>query len=335
MKKILLALLAVAALVGCTKDNVLDDNKEAIGFSNAFIENSVKSVSDPSLTVETLSDFAVYGFVEGATLFDGTTVNKTITNDKLTSEWKYEGTQYWIAGAKYDFHAVAPKTNGGWTKTSATKDAITLNFVNSIIDNKSIDLLYASASQEGKVSGNPAVAFTFNHALSKVKFSFENQYNASNAKIKITNIEITNAHKTATVTLNANSISWSDHKDNLLLGFGDASDNEATNEKETRAVPFEFGKTYESEHERLLIPGLETSYQVKFWVAIFINGSADAVKIYYHDTTVKFKPEAGKSYDIKAVITPENIDPAHTQEPIQFTVNTLPGWGDTNDKNVN
>jgi hypothetical protein len=333
MKKTLLALLAVAALVGCTKDNVLDDNKEAIGFSNAFIENSVKSASDPSLTVETLSDFAVYGFVEGATLFDGTTVNKTITNDQLTSEWKYEGTQYWIAGAKYDFHAVAPKTNGGWTKTSATKDTITLNFVNSIIDNKSIDLLYASASQEGKVSGNSAVAFTFNHALSKVKFSFANQYNASNAKIEITNIEITNAHKTATVTLNANSISWSDHKDNLSLSFGDASDNEATNEKENGAVPFEFGKTYESEHERLLITGLETSYEVEFWATIFINGSE--VKTYYHNTTVKFKPEAGKSYDIKAVITPENIDPNHTQEPIQFTVNTLPGWGDTNDKNVN
>ena len=333
MKKTLLALLAVAALVGCTKDNVLDDNKEAIGFSNAFIENSVKSASDPSLTVGTLSDFAVYGFVEGATLFDGTTVNKTITNDQLTSEWKYNGTQYWIAGAKYDFYAVAPQTNGGWTKISATKDAITLNFVNSINDNKSIDLLYASASQEGKVSGNPAVAFTFNHALSKVKFSFENQYNASNAKIIITNIEIKNAHKTATVTLNANSISWSDHKDNLLLGFGDASDNEATNEKETETVQFEFGKTYESEHERLLIPGLETSYEVEFWVTICINGSE--VKTYYHETTVKFKPEAGKSYDIKAVITPENIDPAHTQEPIQFTVNTLPGWGDTNDKNVN
>ena len=333
MKKILLALLAVAALVGCTKDNVLDDNKEAIGFSNAFIENSVKSVSDPSLTVETLSDFAVYGFVEGATLFDGTTVNKTITNDKLTSEWKYEGTQYWIAGAKYDFHAVAPKTNGGWTKTSATKDAITLNFDNSLISNKSIDLLYASASQEGKVSGNPAVAFTFNHALSKVKFSFENQYNASNAKIIITNIKITNAHKTATVTLNANSISWSDHQGNLYLGFGDASDNEATNEKETLAKPFEFGKTYESEHERLLIPGLETSYEVGFWATICINGSE--VKTYRHNTTVRFKPEAGKSYDIKAVITPENIDPNHAQEPIQFTVNTLPGWGDTNDKNVN
>ena len=160
------------------------------------------------------------------------------------------------------------------------------------------------------------------------------KYNASNAKIKITNIEITNAHKTATVTLNANSISWSDHKDNLpSLGFGDATDNEATNEKEKRAVSFEFGKTYESEHERLLIPGLETSYEVEFWVTIFINGSE--VITYKHNTTVKFKPEAGKSYDIKAVITPENIDPNHTQEPIQFTVNTLPGWGATNDKNVN
>ena len=327
MKKTLFALFALAALVSCTKDNILERNKEAIGFNNAFIENSVKSASDPSLTVNTLSDFAVYGFVEDATLFDGTQVSKTVTNG--TTSWTYTGTQYWIAGANYNFHAVAPKTNGGWTKTTATKDAITLNFEDSN-NNKSVDLLYASANQQGQVSGNSAVAFTFRHALSKVKFSFKNEYDASNAKIKITNIQITNAHKNASVTLDANSISWSDHNGHILsLGFGDASDNEATLDKEWgEGVKFEYGYTYESEHERLLIPGLETSYEVKFRVTIFINDSE--VKTYKHNTTVKFKPEAGKSYDIKAVITPKNIDPAGEQERIEFTVNTLPGWGTTN-----
>ena len=47
-----------------------------------------------------------------------------------------------------------------------------------------------------------------------------------------------------------------------------------------------------------------------------------------------FAPEAGKSYDLKATINAENIDPEHAQEPIEFTVNALPGWGDTNDQNI-
>ena len=101
MKKIILAALAVAAFAACSKTEVVGvTESNAIAFDNAFVDNATKSVNDPSFTNDNLfTDFAVYGFVESAVLFNGTKVSKDITNDKLSSAWKYEDTQYWIAGA--------------------------------------------------------------------------------------------------------------------------------------------------------------------------------------------------------------------------------------------
>lgn len=327
MKKIILAVLAVAAFAACSKTDVVDvTESNAIAFDNAFVDNATKSVNDPSFTNSNLTDFAVYGFVEGAVLFDGTKVSKGIENDDLDSDWKYEGTQYWIAGANYNFNAVAPMTNGGWTKTDAAAASTTLSFTN----DGETDLLYATTAQQGMVSGNAQVAFSFRHVLSKVKFSFENAYNATNATIRVKDITITNPHKTADVVLTA-ATAWDNQTaDDLVLEFGMATDDEATTDaKENDEVAIVYGKTYESQNERFLIPSAtDYEYEVTFNVELLVSGSV--VKTYAHAVTAEFAPEAGNSYDIKAVINAENIDPANEQEPIEFTVNTLPDWGTAN-----
>lgn len=324
MKKIFIAVLALAAVAACNKTEVVSVSEgNAIAFDNAFVDNATKSVNDPSITKATLKDFAVYGFVQDAVLFDGTTVSKTITNGELTnSEWKYEGTQYWIAGAQYNFNAVAPKTDGGWEKKEATSAATKLSFTN----NGTTDLLYASVAKEGKVSGNDVVAFTFRHVLSKVKFSFENAYNASNATIKVKDIVITNPHKTANVVLTDVTV-WSDNAaaNNFTLAFGMATDAEATDAKENAEVAYAYGATYESQNELFLIPSTSHAYNVTFTVELLVSGKT--VATYNHTVTATFAPAPGNSYDIKAVINAENIDPNHAQEPIEFTVSTLPDWG--------
>ena len=329
MKKIFIAVLALAAVAACNKAEVVEQNPaNAITFDNAFVDNAVKSVNDPSFTNDNLfTDFAVYGFVESAVLFDGTQVSKGIDNDDLSSAWKYAATQYWIAGANYNFNAVAPMTNGGWTKTAATKDATTLSFTN----NGTTDLLYALAAQQGKVSGNPTVSFSFRHVLSKVKFSFENAYNATNAKIRVKDIVITNPHKTANVVLTS-ATAWSGHTtaQNFTLAFGMATDDEATTDaKENVEVAYAYRKTYESQNEFFLIPSESYAYNVTFKVELLVSDTV--VATYNHNVTATFAPEAGNSYDIKAVINAENIDPSHAQEPIEFTVATLPGWGNATD----
>lgn len=334
MKKLLFAALALAA-VACSKSEVIEQTASApISFENPFVNNSTKSANDPSFTTTNMfKDFAVYGFVEGATLFNGTTVSQEIVNaDLKNSAWKYEGTQYWIAGANYNFAAIAPKTDGDWTvaNNGATKDGTTLTFTN----DATTDLLYAQTNTiQGKVSGNAVVALDFRHILSKIKFSFENGYNATGATIAIRDINITNAYQTATATLNATTTTWSSCTGSQIIGFGNATDNEETTAKENADVTYAYGKTYESLNERFLIPGaapaVATGYTVTFIVDLYVNGTK--VKEYNHTVNVKFTPEAGKSYDIKATITPETIDPNNEQEPIEFTVTILPGWGETND----
>ena len=94
MKKVLFALAAVVALAACSKeDTLVQQAPEAIGFDNAFVENSTRSVYDPSYTnTKLFGNFGVFGTVEGASLFDGVRVAKGITNTELKSDWKYAGT---------------------------------------------------------------------------------------------------------------------------------------------------------------------------------------------------------------------------------------------------
>lgn len=349
MKKTLLAILATVAMVACSNDEIVREAApEAIGFDNAFVENSTRSVNDPSFTntaTGIFADFAVYGYVENAVLFPGITVAKTINNDDLSSTWKYGGTQYWVAGAKYNFAAIAPKTNGGWTNASTAvvdgNSAITTSFT--FTNNGTTDLLYDEVENlPGKVSGNDAVGFDFRHILSKVKFSFLNNYNVESAKIAVNSIKIENAYTTAEVALSNSATTWSNHSNTgLELVFGNASDNEATEEKENAAdATYGCGKTYESLNERFLIPGaipavtgvdgITNAYKVTFLVDLYINDVKVNATPYQHTAYVEFTPVAGYAYDIKAEITPANIDPSHAQEPIEFTVNTIGAWTENN-----
>ena len=170
--------------------------------------------------------------------------------------------------------------------------------------------------------------------LSKVKFSFENDYNATNATIKVKDIVITNPHKTASVVLTDDATAWSGNAtaNDFTLAFGMATDNEATDAKENVEVAYAYRATYESQNELFLIPSEEYSYNVTFKVVLLV--SDEEIKTYTHNVTAKFAPVAGHSYDIKAVINASNIDPNNAQEPIEFTVDTLSGWNTTADVNA-
>ena len=353
MKKVIFALAAVVALAACSQEDVIvADKGAAIGF-DTFVENSTRSVYDPSYTNSSMfSDFAVYGYVNGAVLLDGVRVAKNGADmdaddyaGQTNTDWKYEGTQYWIAGANYNFNAVAPKTNGGWTKVDdgTNKDATKLKFTN----NGTTDLLYAYATALGANEGNKEVKFNFRHVLSKVKFSFENAYNATNATIRVENVKIHDAYASGSVVLDDETV-WTPVTtgDMLELDFGKATDNAATTtDKEAVDVAFAYGKTYESYNELLMIPGQGAStytvtnadnttteyknvYKVTFDVVLLVSGQK--IDTYKHTIYTTFAPLAGMRYNLKAVIDATNIDPEHAQEPIEFTVNPLTDWGNGN-----
>lgn len=337
MKKTLLLVAAAVALVACSnEETVRQSAPEAIGFDNAFVENSTRSVETPGYSTSSMfTDFAVYGFVESASLFNGVKVaNEGITNDELTSAWKYEGTQYWIAGADYAFYAVAPY-NGGWSvKTDTTPAAAgaTLSFTTA---DGTLDLLYAPiVERQGAGEGNTAVAFTFKHILSKVKFSFENSYNASAATIRVKNVQVTNAYTTGDVALAADdtetanvdeSVAWSNQGTAGIFLFGNAAVASADAEE-----AYAFGNTQESYYERLLIPA-NTEWNITFDVELLVSG--EVIDTYNHTAKVTIDLQPGMSYDINAEITAANIDPEHAQEPIEFTA-TMTDWSNAEEEDA-
>ena len=341
MKKVIFALAAVVALAACSQEDVIvADKGAAIGF-DTFTNKATRSVNNPSLTNDNLTDFAVYGTVtnDGATahIFNHELVNKTIKNDELNkTEWKYEGTQYWIKGATYNFAAVAPYVvvapfvasqtnifNGSKTEFTFTSDAET-------------DLLYAQTTATGEEAGkNAVVGFDFRHTLSKIKFSFKNSYNADNTSIIVKNIQITNAPTKADAEFTATATLWTLHNTNAAIVFGDATDDEATDAKESTvaAKQFAFNDTYESLNERFLIPAavneqselVSYEYLVDFDVELYI-GTSKIATYQHRDVSLNFAPKVGTAYDVTTELTPATIDPEASQDPIQFTVNEIPGW---------
>lgn len=315
MKKIFIAIVALAAATACSNDELVSVNREAIGFDNAFVNNAVRSVVDPSYTTESLKDdgFSVYGTVTGTTtsrLFD----NKSVTWDSSLNKYTYTGTQYWINGASYAFAAVAPasKTASGATYADDSNTVTIEGYVND-----GTDLLYSSATASvaaDAVNYNTPVAFNFKHALSKVKFSFENAYNADNTTIKVHSIAITNTYETGKVVLapNADPV-WADQGSATLdLNFGNAVADDATS---TEALAYAFGTTWESYYEHLLIPG-EQTLNVTFQYDILVGNST--INTFTVTPAVNITLEPGHAYDFKATIAPG--------QPIEFTVTSIGGW---------
>ena len=340
MKKVIFALAAVVALAACSQEDVIvADKGAAIGF-DTFVENSTRVAEDPSYTNDDLfDDFRVYGFVEGAPLFKGTLVS----GDGLgnNGNWIYDGTQYWIAGANYVFYAVAPASNNMSNVSYTAADGVSFTYTNVSGEE---DMLYAYAEETGDVSGNDAVEFAFSHILSKVKFTFTNGYNATNATIKVKDVVITNAHNTANVALKydatnkVKSVAWTGNNGTISAGvqFGSAATQRVDEVKVDGVLIADhtYNTKYESDYERFVIPSANAyEYVITFTVELYINGQqidvdkvAQGVQGYKHRARVTFAPQAGTAYNICTTIDATNIDPDNEQEEIVFTVTEVGDW---------
>jgi hypothetical protein len=334
MKKILFAAAALVAMASCaTEDIVLSAAPEAIGFDSAFVDNSTRSNYDPSYTnTKLFPDFAAFAHVNGAVLFN----NKEVTGSGRNGTWTYDGTQYWVKGAKYNFAAIAPRTVNGvcyWsnavTSVNSSKSAITTEF--DFRSNSATDLLYAEVENiTGKASGNDKIGFSFRHLLSKVKFSFKNEYSTEAFSIKVYDIRIVNAYKDGHVKVTKNTTEWTASTDSgnycpILVGNVNV---DGTNDP-TVVSAFGNGTILESHNECFLIPGaVPGGYEVTFKVDLMVGETR--IDTYEHSAIVDFAPAPGMAYDINAVINHKNIDPSTEQEAIEFTVTEVDAWDEYN-----
>lgn len=336
MKKIfLIGLTAAAMMASCSNDETVEmAQQKAISFSNAFVNNGTRSIVDPSFTTENLTDFAVYGFTQNGQIFNGDKVSK---GGSASTGWSYANLQYWVPGNTYTFGAIAPHSvaanvSGVALPENATKVEMEVAFTNT--DAKQVDLLHAAPSQITGVTATytTPVSMTFNHQLSKVKFSFANAVGAG-YNVKVSNVKITDAFKEGTLTVAAGN-TWDNQTDKTLeLNFGNVVADGATADE---AAVIANAATLESYNEKLMIPmGSSAKYTVTFTAELY-KGDV-LLGTYNHSVEIKnVEFKLGYCYDFKASLTHKNITAEDELNPIEFAVTKVEDWNKADvDKGLN
>lgn len=324
MKKIfLIGLTAAAMLASCSNDETVEmAQQKAIGFSNAFVNNGTRSIMDPSFTTASLSDFAVYGFTQNGQIFNGEKVSGT-----ASTGWTYDNLQYWVPGNTYTFGAIAPHSVAGKVSnvtlpTGATKVGMEVAFTNTDADQ--VDLLHAVPAQITGVTPTytTPVSMTFNHQLSKVKFSFQNSVGVG-YNVKVSNVKITDAFKEGTLIVAAAGNTWGNQTDKTLeLNFG----NVVANASSTEASAIANAATLESYNEKLMIPMSSSAiYTVTFTAELFKDNVS--LGTYHHTVEIKnVEFKLGYCYNFKASLTHKNITGQDELNPIKFNVTGIEDW---------
>lgn len=293
MKKIYIAILALAAVAACNKSEVVETNLgEVIAFGDAFVDNATKA-TDPPYSANNITEFNVYGTVNDVVIYPGTKITK---GDAAYGEaWTCTVNQYWIPGASYKFVGIVDGAKDGVTKTNLTDGMpVSVEYTADGVTDLLCQTITKTANTDGTANG--LVAFDFNHLLAKVNFTVTNSSTqADGYSFLVKNITFAGSTK-ATYDL---ASGWKDATSGNI-SFGDiaVASKAASNELVT---------------EKLLIPG---EVKVSFTVDILYNGTTITTKNYA--PAEAFTIEAANAYNFKVAVS--------VGELIQFTVEKQPTW---------
>lgn len=304
MKKFFIAIVALAAAVSCSNDDIISIDRQTIGFGNPFVENATRAAIDASYSgTKSLASFNVYGTVTGnantINIFDGDAVTGSIGQ----TVWSCTEEQYWTPSCSYKFTAIADATSVA-VDTNGMPTSITFN------ENTTAggDVLLATATATTTIDGTPSqnpVAFTFSHLLSKVKFTFTKpEYNNTRYTYKITGIQFTNPYKQGVYNIDNETWGSQDIRTSAIdFGAGEA---EITTTK----------LSVESNYARLLVPATYTDLGVSFTVETLLDNNSLGTQTISETLSATF--EKGIAYNVVATLGDNNL--------ITFTVEKLTGW---------
>ena len=336
MKKIIIAVLAVAAMVACSKEQtVVAPKGDAIGFST-FVDNATRATD---ITTGNLEEFGVYASIEntsGAALI--------LSNAKfyLNSDnaWTYDNTQYWVPKAMYEFIAFAPYTGAKWAyapSTTADEGVVTFDNKTAAADQ---DFIFAAADMDltntTALTASPGVVnFTFAHQLSKVAFKFNNDFAAeNNITLRVYNVNVAGLVSKATATVadgdadgetDAGEWTKTADSDTFARTFGTQVAANAENTATIIAAKSNIVTDY-----HYFIPVADTQYTVTFDVDIFQAGVM--IDTYHHTVNTKPTLAKGGNYLFTTTLNASNVsdDPTQQLYPIEFNVNNVNGWDPAN-----
>ena len=326
MKKLLLGIFTIAAMTSCVKEHTVAAlEQKAISFDN-FVQHT-KAI-DPSFNNgdNKITAFYVWGFMTAPTgvVFD----KELVSYDAAAAGWTYTNLQYWAPSKSYKFAALAPVNNDKIQVTLANGDYMSADGVLGTVAfenvDGTVDLVYAEDGVDTPttIPADPEkVHLTFQHLLSKIKFTFTNGLPSANNTVVVENVKLVVPAKGSS-DLAVKPYVWTTETTagsaTTVLEFGNVLDANG----EAHLAPAAAGVI---ENERLTIP-FATSYSelehvVSFDVTIYAGDQVAQTITKTAVLTADFK--AGKCYNITATLNAENLG----LKPIDFTV-TVEDWVD-------
>ena len=315
MKKVLLIAAAMSVLaIACTKTEVVSvSDGNMISFDNAFVGNSTKAglaTAEQYGASNLPPQFFVYANTAAdAAVFSGEKVYLS------NGSWVYDNLVKWENGNTYKFAAYAVKDAEGLPAANGTAsfnyDSHTLAIDGYVSNDKyQTDLLLATSTQNLS-SANEPVVFNFKHALSMIKFTFKSGLGGDNP-ITISNFKIADVKTTGNVSVNNNTVSWTDQAEEAApVDFTDNDWTELLNSDADGVASDEF----------VVIPQGNATVTVTFDATI----GEDPAKTLKSEITLDATGwEAGKRYNYTATITASDLD------YIEFGAPTVEDWGDYN-----
>lgn len=296
MKKILfLAAVTAIALTACTKtETTAVSEGNLIKFDNAFVGNVTKAdVED--LTKDNIQHFYVFG-----TKTDVPDFFKNVLVTKNGSAWTYDALKQWEA-SEYTFAAYS---NGGLNTTgdqlsNATWADNTLTITDYTVDQKD---LVASISQTNINTTNQAVAFTFAHTLSMIKFTLESSLGDEDNAITISGFQVSGLKDKATLEYTSAGAQWTAPNESKTFVNDDITVTTTTSGESDSFV---------------VIPQTVTDVKVSFTATIY---GLDPKNL---TATIADTWAPGYRYNYVATITGEDMD------IIEFTLADVTPWDDT------
>ncbi len=325
MKKIyLFAVVTAIALAACTKTQTTAVSEgNLIRFSNSFVDNVTKA----DVTYKSIKSFWVFGNYYKTTgsawvpLFNNVQVNGTATGSG--NVWTPAQNAYWVVNENHAFGAYANGESSLTEGVAFDPAAKKLTFTDYAAGAN--DLIAATSDNTLSWNGQgdaPAVALTFKHLLSKVKFTFSTKA-ADTYTMAVSGLKVTNAIKTASVDFTANVVgTWNGTatgEDVEAYNFGDVTDFAVTGGSAASEV-------------RYVIPQTGTN-AIKVSFTVTLSDESGVLKTGNFAGTLAVPDAniwvAGSSYNYTVNIEPEDVD--DTLKPILFEVTTVEGWTEDTD----
>ena len=332
MKKTILATLAIASMMSCSNEELLEaPAQQAITFGNTFVENAprTRAAYDGSYTTNSLAQFQVYGTITNTSGATGRVFTGEVVENQ-SGTWTLNGAaQYWIPGNTYNFWGIADGNVKGATSVDAgEKNCVPQTITVDASQQKDV-LLATRTFKDYQTTHGTVVEFTFRHLMAKAKFTVKNTVSTDNDyNYVVENIKI-KTDKNGIYDVASGKWSLAEvektEENSYELSFGNAV-TEGT-PAGAAAVAIGFNSKAESNFERLLIPNDYLAPGSKNLTVTFTCvtriGTTELRRETKEVTTQKdVVLEKGKAYNFI-------ISLGNPGEKIQFTVESINVWENT------